>query len=149
MMKPSKSLLPGYLFRPLSARGGRPFCSGKGFTLIEVLIALVILAVALAAAGRSASMTADSATAMKQRLLGQWVAENQLSRDRTAARSSAWPEIGTHSGNENQAGQSFTWQETVSATANPIFRRVEITVFAAQDPAHSVAQLIGYLSNPK
>jgi|ERR1700674_58061 len=131
------------------ARAALPLSFANGFTLIEVLIALVILAVALAAAGRSAAMTTDSATIMKQRLLGQWVAENQLSRDRTAARSSAWPEIGTRSGNEDQAGQSFTWQESVSATANPIFRRVEIKVFPAQDQAHAVAQLIGYLSNPK
>jgi general secretion pathway protein I len=148
-MKESKSLFDPPLFRPQKACGGLSFSFANGFTLIEVLIALVILAVALAAAGRSASMTADSATVMKQRLLGQWVADNQLSRDRTAARSSAWPEIGTRSGNEDQAGQSFTWQETVSATANPFFRRVEIKVFPAQDQSHSVAQLIGYLSNPK
>ena len=146
-MKESKSLLP--LWQQRKARDGFRVSCAHGFTLIEVLIALVILAVALAAAGRSASMTADSAIVMKQRLLAQWVAENQLNRDRTAARSSAWPEIGTRGGNEDQAGQSFTWQETVSATANPVFRRVEIKVSPAQDQSHVVAQLIGYVSNPK
>lgn len=120
----------------------------SGFTLIEVLIALVILAVALAAAGRAASVTTDSAIVMKQRLLGQWVAENQLSRDLSAARTGAWPAEGTHTGSEEQAGLAFTWQETVSATPSPIFRRVEIKVFAGQDTSYAVAQLVGYLSNP-
>ena len=120
----------------------------SGFTLIEVIIALVILAVALAAAGRAASTTTDSATVMKQRLLGQWVAENQLNRDRAAVRSGDWPDVGTRNGSEDQAGQSFAWQETVSTTASQFFRRVEIKVFPAQDNSHAVAQLVGYLGNP-
>src|SRR5450631_3052702 len=50
----------------------------KGFTLVEVLVALAILAVALAAGFRSIAQSADGATALKGRTLALWVAQNRL-----------------------------------------------------------------------
>ena len=51
----------------------------KGFTLVEVLVALAIVTVALAAGFRSVAQSADSATALKARTLALWVAQNRLS----------------------------------------------------------------------
>jgi len=116
-----------------------------GFTLLEVLVALAILAIALAAAMRASSVTTDQAQAMKLRLLAQWSAENQLA-ELTARKR--WPAPGVQSGSSVQAGVALDWAQTVSATPNPAFRRVEIKVYANQDRRYALAQLTGFLTDP-
>jgi general secretion pathway protein I len=112
-----------------------------GFTLIEVLVALAILAVALAAAVRSASVAADGTLELKERLLATWVAQNRIAE--YAARP-VWPEIGTRAGNAEQGGVAFAWRETVTATPNPLFRRVEVQVYGPRAPERTVATLVGF-----
>jgi len=118
----------------------------RGFTLLEVLIALVILAVALAAATRASQMATDSTFTLKQRLIGTWIAENRLVELRTSP--TPFPDTGTQTGEVTQAGLPFTWQQTVSDTPNPIFRRVEVKVFAGSKTDYAIATLVGYLSKP-
>jgi general secretion pathway protein I len=117
----------------------------RGFTLIEVLIALAILAVALAAAGRATGSATDGARILKQRTLGAWVAQNRLNEEMIKR---SFPAVGVQSGDATQAGQTFTWRETISQTENPKFRKVEIKVSAKGDEAYAVASLIGYLTDP-
>jgi general secretion pathway protein I len=113
----------------------------RGFTLIEVLVALAILAVALAAALRSASLAADGTLELKERLLATWVAQNRVAE--YTARP-LWPEIGTRSGQAEQGGVAFSWRETVTATPNPRFRRVEVAVYGPRAPGRAVATLVGF-----
>jgi general secretion pathway protein I len=113
----------------------------RGFTLIEVLVALAILAVALAAAVRSASVAADGTLELKERLLATWVAQNRIAE--YAARP-VWPEIGTRAGNAEQGGVAFAWRESVTATPNPLFRRVEVQVYGPRAPERMVATLVGF-----
>ncbi|MBN8766428.1 MAG: type II secretion system minor pseudopilin GspI [Thiobacillus sp.] len=115
----------------------------RGFTLIEVLVALAILAVALAAASRAAAMMADSSAELRERLLAGWVAQNRLAE--LQARR-AWPEAGIREGEVEQAGVKMVWREAVSATQNRAFRRVEISVAAAGRDARALARLTGYLA---
>ncbi|MDZ7584319.1 MAG: type II secretion system minor pseudopilin GspI [Thiobacillus sp.] len=117
--------------------------SARGFTLIEVLVALAILAIALAAASRASAMMADSSVELRQRLLASWVAQNRLAE--LQARR-AWPDAGTREGEVEQAGLKLTWHETVSATPNRAFRRVEIRVGTAGRDGHALARLTGYLA---
>ena len=114
----------------------------RGFTLIEVLVALAILAIALAAGSRASAMMADSSSELRQRLLANWVAQNRLA-ELQARRT--WPGAGTREGEVEQAGLKLTWRETVSTTPNPAFRRIEISVSATGDD-HRLAQLTGYLA---
>ena len=117
-----------------------------GFTLIEILIALAILAVALAAAGRATGSATDGARILKQRMLGEWVAQNRLNEEMIKR---SFPAAGVQNGDATQAGQSFTWQQTTSQTEKPKFRKVEIKVSAKGDEAYVVASLIGYLTDPQ
>ncbi|MES2354173.1 MAG: type II secretion system minor pseudopilin GspI [Pseudomonadota bacterium] len=119
-----------------------------GFTLLEVLVALVIIAVALAAATRASQLATDSALVMKQRLIGGWVAQNHLAELRLA-QPQQFPSVGIRTDNVTQAGLQFTWQETVSETPNSAFRRVEVKVFAGGKTDYAVATLVGFLSNIK
>jgi general secretion pathway protein I len=113
----------------------------RGFTLIEILVALAILAVALAAAVRAAGVSVDTTTVVMERLLAGWVAQNRLAE---YAVRPLWPEVGTRQGNVEQGGLQFVWRETVSGTPNPRFRRVDVQVFPARQPERVAARLVGY-----
>jgi len=116
----------------------------RGFTLIEMLVALAILAIALAAVQRSVSGSLDNAFELKQRLLASWVADNRLAELRATR---LLPPVGETSGEEIQAGITFYWKSQVSTTPNPFVERVEITVTNAGNSDHALATLVGYLVN--
>lgn len=116
----------------------------RAFTLIEVLVALAILAVALAAGMRAVAQSADGATSLKMRTLALWVAQNRLAQAQLA---DPWPARGVANGDETQAGTHLAWRETVSDTPNPAFRRIEIVVSEPGVPDYALARLVGYLGN--
>jgi len=114
----------------------------NGFTLVEILVALAILAVALAAGMRAVAQSADGATLLKQRTLALWVAQNRLA---AAQIETPWPAIGSRNGEAMQAGASFVWRANISGTPNPAFRKIDIVVADATQPDYALAQLSGYL----
>jgi general secretion pathway protein I len=116
----------------------------RGFTLIEMLVALAILAIALAAVQRSVSGSLDNAFELKQRLLASWVADNRLAELRA---TQVLPPVGETRGEEDQAGIRFHWKTEVSATPNPFVERVEIRVSNSTDGDHALNTLVGYLVN--
>ena len=116
----------------------------RGFTLIEVLVALAIVAVALSAGMRALAQGADGASSLKARTLALWVAENRLAR----AQLDLSPQGATvASGDETQAGMTLAWRQTIGATPNPAFRRIEIVVTEPGRPDYALARLAGYLPN--
>lgn len=118
----------------------------RGFTLVEILVALAIVAIALAAGMRALAQATDSASALKARTLALWVAQNRLAAAQIAA---PWPSLGNYSGEAEQAGARFVWQATVSTTPNPAFRRIDIIVAEPQSPDYALANLTGFLGNPE
>ena len=78
--------------RPAEPRAGR---GARGFTLVEILVALAVVAVALAAGMRAVAQAADGATLLKQRTLALWVAQNRLAAAQLAV---AWPTLGSARG---------------------------------------------------
>ena len=111
----------------------------KGFTLVEVLVALVIVAVALAAALRVAGAATTSSADYRERLLARWVASNVLERARLQF---VLPAPGESRGEETQAGQLFVWRLKVSPTPNRRFRRLDIEV---GPPGAALASLTGFV----
>lgn len=117
----------------------------KGFTLIEVLIALSILAIALMAAMRAAGQGTTNIAEMRSRVLAGWVAENLLATQRARGE---WLPLGEQNGVATQAGIDFVWREKVIATPNAAFRRVDVQVFSAADDSHSLARFTGFITQP-
>lgn len=112
-----------------------------GFTLIEVLIALAILSIALAAAMRAASMATVSAEEAKLRTYATWVAQNRAA-ELTARR--VFPAVGIENGGAEMGGIAFRWTATSNETPNSAFRKTEIAV-TREDP-RKLAVLTVYLS---
>ena len=113
-----------------------------GFTLIEILVALAILAVALAAGMRSVAQSSDAATLLKHRTLALWAAQNRLA---AAQLANPWPAMGVRDGTTEQALTEFVWRETVEGTPNPMFRKIEIIIADPAHPDYALARLVGYL----
>lgn len=114
----------------------------RAFTLIEVLVALAIVAVALSAGMRALAQSADGASSLKARTLALWVAQNRLARAQLADPP---PVSGTADGTETQAGAAFAWRQTIDATPNPAFRKIVIVVSDPAEPDYALARLDGYL----
>lgn len=114
----------------------------NGFTLLEILVALAILAIALAAILRTAGAETNHAEELRLRLVADWVAQNRLALH--TARGD-WLPAGTQNGEDTQAGIRLLWREEISATPNPSFRRVEVSVFSPDDNKHVLRKLVGYL----
>ena len=124
---------------PLQRGGNNP---QSGFTLLEVLVALFILAITMAAVSRTASSSIHHVDALRTRVIADWVAQNRLA---THQARGDFPAPGIQTGEEAQAGQSYPWQEEVIATPNPTMRRIVVNVYAPDDAKHSLRELTGYL----
>ena len=123
---------------------------GKGFTLIEVLIALAILSIALAAAMRAAAMATTSAEEVKLRTYATWIAQNRAA-ELTARR--IFPAVGSENGPAEMGGITFRWSTIANETPNSAFRKVEIAVTRTADLARAIddrklAVLTLYLARP-
>jgi general secretion pathway protein I len=102
----------------------------RGFTLLEVLVALVIIGVALAAAMRGAYALIGNAQDTRAMLLASMAAENRLLELRLA-RSRL--EVGQTETPCAQANVEFACEQIVKPTPNPFFRRVELRVYRSTD----------------
>ena len=110
-----------------SRQGGPAAASSAqdGFTLIEVLVALAIVAIALVAGGQATQALVSHGQRQSDMLLAQICAENQLVAMRL---SRVFPPVGDSEVACPQAGEELTVKITVMPTPNPNFRRVDARV---------------------
>ena len=112
----------------------------RGFTLIEVLVALGIVALALAAGVRATESITRNAERQSDLMLAQVCAENALVALRLARQM---PAVGENTSPCEQAGRSLAVRLHVQPTPNPNFLRVEAQVQEAQVPLLAVTTVIG------
>ncbi|WP_233272724.1 type II secretion system minor pseudopilin GspI [Paraburkholderia acidisoli] len=111
--------------------------------MIEVLVALAIVAIALAASLRAVGSLAASEADLHDRLLAGWSADNTLAQ---LSLAHTWPDLGERRFDCSQGNLRLTCTQHVTATPNPIFRRVEVSV-TTPGRAGNLAQLVTVLGN--
>ena len=107
----------GPSLRPLRGR------LGAGFTLIEILVAVAVLAVAMGAAITGMARYADNAAYLREKTFALWVAHNRLTEIDLEPH---WPGTGESDGDAELAGVRWKWHVKVTETADPNVRRVDI-----------------------
>lgn len=117
----------------------------RGFTLVEVLVALAIVSIALLAALRAAGQGTAAVGELRSRLLAGWVAENRLAEHRARG---DWLALGIARGTQSQGGVEFAWREEVIATPNAAFRRVDVFVSSPAEESRALARLTGFVVQP-
>jgi general secretion pathway protein I len=117
----------------------------RGFTLVEVLVALAIVSIALMAALRAAGQATNASGELRLRLFAGWVAENRLAEHRARA---DWLPTGIVRGTQRQGGIEFAWREEVVPTPNTAFRRVDVFVSAPAEETRALAHLTGFVVQP-
>lgn len=118
----------------------------RAFTLIEVLVALTIIAITLGAIIKTSSDQAANTTYLKQKTIAHWVAMNahtQLLLDLT------WPSLGKSTDSVEMANHSWHWQREIQKTLSPDTRKIIYRVFVDEDKQQQVTKLTGYVTNPK
>jgi general secretion pathway protein I len=110
----------------------------KGFTLLEVLVALSIVATVIGASLRAVGSLTQNSRDLRLALFATWSAENRLTQIRLARE---WPPLGSREFSCNQADILMQCKENIVDTPNPAFRKVEVSVFAAQDAGRSIMML--------
>jgi len=115
-----------------------------GFTLLEVLVALVIVGVALGASLRAVGSLTQNSDYLRAAMMATWSAENRLAQIRLSA---TWPDIGQRSFSCPQDDLPLVCQEEVLVTPNPSFRRVEVSVVDSRMPERRIIKLTQVVPN--
>lgn len=115
----------------------------RGFTLVEVLVAVAVLAIALAGVISAMARQASNAGYLKQKTIAMWVAHNRLAELQLQGEA---PETGRSDGKVEMSGAEWQWNAAVISTEDPRLRRVDIEVRAPGQKDGSLAQLTGFLA---
>ncbi len=118
----------------------------RGFTLIEIMVALSILAISMVAIYKSVAGYVNNAGYLEQRTFAQWATVNIAEEFRL---KSPWPELGKSDGElEGFAGRDWFWRVVVSKNEVEWMRTVEVKVFENEAADSAVGQLTFYVAKP-
>ena len=117
-----------------------------GFTLIEVLVALAVLAIALSAAIKGVSSNTSNAAHLRDRMLAHWVVMNKITELQV---DTAFPAPGVTTGTMLMAEHEWAWQVTVSTTPDASIRRLDVEVRNRKEDKQPLDSLIAYVGQPQ
>lgn len=125
-------------------RARRPAPS-RGFTLLEVLVALVIVGTALGAGLRAVGSLTANSDGLRAAMMATWSAENRLVQIRLGRE---FPEVGKRNFPCPQGELNLICEEEVLTSPNPQLRRIEVSVFDAERPGRRIVKLVQLVLRP-
>jgi general secretion pathway protein I len=117
----------------------------RGFTLLEMLVAVAVLAIAMAAIITNGARYASGAASLRDKSIALWVARNHLAEIELLPN---WPNIGKSNDDVKMGGIEWTWRTEVITTQDPTLRRLNIRVEKkGERSAIAYATLTSFVSN--
>jgi len=127
--------------------------TSRGFTLIEILVALSIIAIALGALIKASGSHTNSASYLKQKTLAHYVAMNEIA---LLHATHEWPDLGKVHKSTEMAEHEWFWTREVLKVIDPITqkpstltRQLQLSVYLDDDREHRLSKLVAYISNQK
>lgn len=118
----------------------------RGFTLLEVLIALVVLALSLGAVIKATGDYTNNQSWLRDRTLATWVARNVLVEFQLKGE---WPRVGERKGSLEMGNREWSWLARISQTEEQQLRRLDVEVSPMDvDDAEPISTLSGFLRQP-
>ncbi len=115
----------------------------KGFTLLEILVALAVVAIGTAAVLQSVGSTVRSLDIAQSRVMATWVASNRIAELRLAR---IWPAAGSVDRSEVSGGRTWHYRESVKTTADEDVLRIDIVVYDDATHSNKNAEVFAYLT---
>lgn len=116
-----------------------------GFTLIEILVALAVIATAVAAVVAAVSAFVNNAGYLRDRTLAHWVVMNKVVELQV---SGEWPNPGIQHGESLLADHAWSWEVKVSSTDDPDVLRLDVTAYPDKQRKTALADAVAYLGKP-
>ncbi len=117
----------------------------KGFTLLEIMVAIAILAVAMTAVIKATGQVSTNAFMLRQKTFAHWVAQNKMNE---LILEKAWPSIGNDKDEAVLADLDWDLVITTTSTGFETVRKVEIDVLSLDTPDEIAGSITGYLLDP-
>jgi len=118
----------------------------RGFTLIEVLVAVGIIAIGLTGVLATINGIANSSAYLRDKTLANWVAQNHIAELRL---DREWPPIGKRSDDEEMANQNWRIVTEVSATPVEKLRRLDVSVSYKETPEDPLVVIAAFIGEPE
>ena len=120
--------------------------SVRGFTLLEIMVALAVLALAMGALVKTSSDYTSNQTYLRDRTMTTWVARNVLAQHQL---ENQWPKTGERKGTLEMGWQEWEWLAKISQTDEAKLRRIDVEVRALDSEDESpITVLSGFLKQP-
>ncbi|MCW8826804.1 MAG: type II secretion system minor pseudopilin GspI [Gammaproteobacteria bacterium] len=115
----------------------------RGFTLLEILVALAILATAMGALIKGGSESASTASYLRDKSYAHWVAQNRVVELQLTKK---WLSPGSHKGISQMAGEEWFWNIKASKTFDAAVQRIDVEVRRQREHERPLVTLVAFLA---
>ena len=121
--------------------------NAAGFTLLEVLVALAVIALSMGAIIKATGDYTNNQSYLRDRTVAMWVARNVLVQFQVERE---WPDVGERKGTEEMGNREWRWLAVTSQTDEDELRRLDVEVFPidSEDDELPLSVLSGFLVRP-